>query len=186
LVLTEAGTGSVKFGDVPLPEFDVEAAYLSGVGERDVAGAATYGFHPPFVRGFPYTLVSGGWVGSEELTFTFSRTEPWDSWCAAQTPLRGAYCYSCVPGGSRRATRDHTCGELQGCFTFEELARQVRVDCGREALCNRGVCWCSKEGCRADPTKLDSASVLIDPTDSEVIRINRDVFGDATRYLRRE
>jgi hypothetical protein len=185
LILDEAGTSTLKFGDAPVPELDVEAAYLTGVEPRDVAGAETYGFLIPLIRGFAYTLLSSSWLG-DEMNFTFRRTEPWDGWCAAQTPLRGAYCYSCVPGGSRRAWRDDTCGELQGCFTFEELARQVRVDCGREALCNRGVCWCSKDGCRSDPTKLDFGSVTVDPTDPDVIRIDRDAFGDATRYLRRE
>ena len=185
LVLEEAGTGTVKFGDVPLPEFDAEAAYLSGVGERDAAGLDRYGYLPPLVRGFTYTLVSSSWFG-DDASFAFRATEPWDRWCEAQTPLRGAYCYSCVAGGRRRAQRDDTCGELQGCFTFEELARQVRVDCGREALCMQGVCWCSKDGCLADPTTFDSVSVRVDPTDPDVLRLDRDALGDATRYLQRE
>ncbi len=184
LVLDAVGESTLKFGDVSLPALDVEAAYLTGIDERDPSRIFDYS-RPALVRGFPYTLIAGQWQG-DELSFTFRLTEPWEEWCAAQPPVRGAYCYSCAATGSRSAQRDETCGELRGCFTFEELSRQVRLDCGRVALCQGGACWCSKAGCRSNPQAVDWASVRIDPTDPDVIRIDRDAFGEATRYLQRQ
>jgi hypothetical protein len=185
LMLDEAGASTVKFGDVPLPELDLEGAYLTGIDERDPSRVENYWFHPDLVRGFAYTLISAQWLG-DEMSFSFRLTEPWEDWCAAQEPVRGAYCYYCAPMGSRSSLRDESCEELSGCFTFEELSRQVRLDCGRVALCQSSVCWCSKEGCRANPLSFGGATVRTEPTDPNVIQIVSSPVGEATSYLRRE
>ena len=189
LVLDATGRGSYLVGDdEELPAIDDPyEPYLSSQGPEQIdpgrderpIGAR---------RNFRYRVYPESGRASE-MTFRYRNSEPWDEWCALQTPIRGDQCYACelaLQGGRGGSWLDDGCGTGPGCFTSNDANQMVQLHCGRAALCGSifGVCTCSSEECWG--TTIDSSgsvTVTLDPVDTNVLRLVDPNSGFSTRYL---
>jgi hypothetical protein len=130
----EGPCGTITWGEPQTlePATDPDAEYLE----------AGINYKNPFrVDGFAYTLFDIRLDGPR-LRFTSSLAQPYESWCALQTPVwvPDLSQYSCGPNVSARVAGDH-CYMLDG----------TEVNCVRLGTCNTvsPPCACDAEQCQA-------------------------------------
>ncbi len=142
-------SGTIRFGDaveIPAP-VDPDEGYLVDSIALDEQGAGLDRI--PLIEGFEYTLRAGQ-LRDGEVTLTFAPSEPWEAWCAMQTPYDvlpelADDVWACSRGGlsSGESYGDGVCeGHYNG--------KSWQEDCGKAELCRPAtVCACDAETCWA-------------------------------------
>jgi hypothetical protein len=157
LTLAADGAGRLRFGSAsaPAPAVDAARGYLCSA-----PGASTCTPPGGFVPGFEYALSSVSARGSI-LSFRALLDQPWDGWCALQTPLEqttsGCPTYYDIEPSYLSPVFGETCSVLgaQG---------RVEIDCDRLATVERRPCACTASGCSAARSRqLDVYLRLIAP-----------------------
>jgi len=178
LTIAADGSGTLEVGNQPqvAPATDPNVGYPpAGVisGLNDSTGGI-----PPIYEGFAYPMYSAQ-VQTDRVQVGIKPHDYYTSWCALQTPFAYVIQTSSVAddagiiyqtvvaadagtdGATRSAVMYSVC-EFQGGATvrnddgtntcYGELnSTTIPVDCGRFAVCNRGVCACTADGCSSSP-----------------------------------
>lgn len=133
ITLDATGNGTVEVGDQAVypPPTDPNVGYPGG---RAFAGDLVSGLRYP---------IQNARVEGDRLRFQFSLTDPWQPWCALQTPIPAddGATYHC----SRHGYRD-----AGGCFEVGATPPRP-LDCGKLSLCwgTPAICACTASGCAA-------------------------------------
>jgi hypothetical protein len=127
LVTTSAGlTGTITFGEDPVPPVDPNAYYPPG-------GDGSLLISP--LSGFEYTLVAPR-LEAGRLTLGFTPGELWNEWCAGRPSYPTPYGdFACSDGPSPGTCCDYIIAEL--CLLFHDA-----------------VCHCDADGCWANTDML--------------------------------
>lgn len=144
LVFGRDGAGSILYGeDKNLdPPTDPDVGYFC---EGDEQSCLVYQLN----EGWPYPI-SDAEVSGRRVEFTVPLADPWEEWCALQTPhvqqenSDGSKNYGVGPnhGGGFNS---------EGCFIYESVgSSEVEyVDCGWFSLASASVCQCDANECVA-------------------------------------
>jgi hypothetical protein len=116
-------------------------------------------------NGVDYRLLDGSFH-DQRLTFGWSVTDLWSSWCQLQVPylwrVQAHEIYFCVPQDkTQQAAFDEGKVALCRTDTFEDLCTNpngISVPCvclpdDRDPRCSQAVCRCDSHGCDADVTQ---------------------------------
>lgn len=134
------GTMTIGTGSPPPPATNADIGYPPGL-----QGG---GGGPPFIEGFPFTLIDGT-VDSDRVRFNVAYNEPWRGWCRLQTPVADEVNpgdYHCMPNWG-------SVGDGSGhCWIIDPHSNQrVSVDCGKLMLCSsQPTCTCNATACDAN------------------------------------
>jgi hypothetical protein len=155
--LAADGTGTLHFESprAPAPARDGAGGYLCSA-----PSAATCTPSSGFVPGFEYALAR---VSARDsiLSFRALLDEPWDGWCALQTPLEQTVPGCPVHYDIEPVYVDASWGET--CSVLRAEGR-VEIDCDRLATVERRPCSCTALGCRAARSRqLDAHLRLVAP-----------------------
>jgi hypothetical protein len=113
------------------------------------------------MEGPRYRLLDGAVLGNQ-LSFWYSHMDPWNDWCALQTPyevtIRGARKFRCVDASANAANTDpgklnlcRSALDEEQCLTKEgaqwpcSCVEQQSVSC-----LPLGACFCTATGCSAN------------------------------------
>jgi hypothetical protein len=135
---------------------------------------------PGFVEGVSYVAHAVTWQGPR-LKFLLSLAQPWESWCALQTPyfVVDSNRYNCIPGYGG-VTSSPDAGERM-CLAFDlQGTKQTPTACAQLSQCNGEFCTCDACGCAASVENGSSfdltfdADLLTGIVDGQNVRLTRD------------
>jgi hypothetical protein len=152
-------TGTLVFGDKPAPPppSDPNVGYPPGSGSTPL--------DPANIEGFTYTVRNASFDG-DRLRLGVSTADLWKAWCGLQQPVPAGYM---IGGGSRNDSGIQDDGGGLEITTYscdppsygtddttgECLASNVRVDCGKAALCTSMICDCTATSCTVNRSSSD-------------------------------
>ena len=157
LTLAADGVGRLRFESArtPEPALDGARGYLCSA-----PSAATCAPASGFVPGFTYTLPHV-WARGGILSFRSLLDEPWEGWCALQTPLEQTVSGCPAQYGIEPAYVSVSWGEACAVLRADGW---FDIDCGRLATVERRPCSCTALGCRAASNRvLDAHLRLVAP-----------------------
>jgi hypothetical protein len=189
LEISPDGTGALVFGEnaPPPPPSSANEGYLCGPREPPymTPSPADRCASAGFVEGIAYELRE---IRSDGVRLQLSalRREPWNTWCALQTPrpfVRGPDyddpLEPCLFGiGPDQTEYTHT---AQGCSVIAIDGTETPIDCSYLNMLFSIQCSCQADGCLFDggPSKVDMAlfdddRAMIGSIDGATIQFRRD------------
>jgi hypothetical protein len=148
------GTMTVGKAAPPAPATDPNVGYPPGAPARNLS--------PPYVAGYPLTILNGTAQAGRVRFGVADRHEPWKGWCELQTVLYPnelavpGSSYGCAPNWASLGATDTD----PSCYLVDPTTdKKVPVDCGKLQLCAwYPVCQCDATKCtaaRSQDTRCD-------------------------------